>query len=184
VTAVEHDAELGSWYQKQYPEDNLVQADAHQYLLHHFAEFDFIWSSPPCVTHTRMAISGRNKSPRYVDASLYQQVTLLRHWFDGKWVVENVKPYYRPWITPDGVIGRHYFWSNIDLFGIPMVAPFRKSLEDTGTVADARELAAWLGIPMPPTIYHRGNHDPAQVLRNCVHPLVGADILDRSRETQ
>ena len=57
VTAVELDPELARMYQERFPNDIVIIADAHQYLLDHFKEFDFIWSSPPCPTHSRVRIT-------------------------------------------------------------------------------------------------------------------------------
>ena len=34
-------------YKYNFPNDNIIVTDAHEYLLNHFKEFDFIWSSPP-----------------------------------------------------------------------------------------------------------------------------------------
>jgi DNA (cytosine-5)-methyltransferase 1 len=71
-------------------------ADAHQYLLEHFKEFDFIWSSPPCPSHSRLnnvftVGKGQAKNPiRYPDMALYEEIILLKHYFKGKWCVENV----------------------------------------------------------------------------------------------
>ena len=53
VTAVELDPELARLYQERFPDDTVIVTDAHQYLLEHYKEFDFIWSSPPCPTHSR-----------------------------------------------------------------------------------------------------------------------------------
>jgi DNA (cytosine-5)-methyltransferase 1 len=50
VTAVELDPELAKLYQERFPNDTVIVADAHQYLLDHYKEFDFVWSSPPCPT--------------------------------------------------------------------------------------------------------------------------------------
>ena len=47
VTAVEWDEELARLYQERFPNDTVIVADAHQYLLDHYQKFDFIWSSPP-----------------------------------------------------------------------------------------------------------------------------------------
>ena len=64
VTAVEWDEELAKLYQERFPNDKVIVADAHQYLLDHYEEFDFIWTSPPCPSHSRLALSnkGRTKS--------------------------------------------------------------------------------------------------------------------------
>lgn len=47
VTAVEFDPRIAAAYEKLWPNDTVIVGDAHQYLLDHHAEFDFIWSSPP-----------------------------------------------------------------------------------------------------------------------------------------
>ena len=51
VTAIEERDDVASFYQKHYPEDEVIVGDAHSYLLHNYEKFDFIWSSPPCQTH-------------------------------------------------------------------------------------------------------------------------------------
>ena len=54
VTAVENNPEIAEVYKQFYPNDKVIIADAHQYLLEHFKEFNFIWSSPPCPTHSKL----------------------------------------------------------------------------------------------------------------------------------
>jgi site-specific DNA-cytosine methylase len=54
ITAVEIDPKIAKIYQDFFPNDKVIVSDAHQYLLEHFKEYDFIWSSPPCPTHSRM----------------------------------------------------------------------------------------------------------------------------------
>ena len=118
VTAVELDEELAKLYQERFPNDKVIVADAHQYLLKHFKEFDFIWSSPPCPSHSRINYSFKNRKKEgfivYPDMSLYQEIILLDNFFDGKYVVENVISYYKPLIQPKGR-GRHYYWTNFNL---------------------------------------------------------------------
>jgi DNA (cytosine-5)-methyltransferase 1 len=36
----------------------------------------------------------------------------------------------------------------------------------------------WLDIHYEENIYYGNNHCPAQILRNCVHPVVGKHIMD------
>ena len=115
VTAVELDEDLAKLYQERFPNDTVVVADAHQYLLDHYKEFDFIWSSPPCPTHSRISISQKNIwTNRYPDMKLYQEILFLRHFFDGKYVIENVIPYYEP-LIPAKKRGRHLYWTNFNL---------------------------------------------------------------------
>lgn len=119
VTAVELDPEAARLYQERFPNDIIIVADAHQYLLDHFKEFDFIWSSPPCPTHSRAAFGCRkseksNHKPVYPDMMLYQEVLFLQHYFSGQYIVENVIPYYDP-LIPAQKRGRHLYWANFTL---------------------------------------------------------------------
>lgn len=126
ITAVEIDPKIAKLYQKFYPADTVVVGDAHQYLLDHFHEFDFIWSSPPCPTHsrinranglnpykdnTRQLENGGGIKIRYPDMKLYEEIILLNTWFRGLYCVENVVSYYEPLIPPIH-FGSHYFWTN------------------------------------------------------------------------
>lgn len=52
ITAVELNPSVASCYKDLYPNDTVIVGDAHQYLLDHYQEFDFIWSSPPCQSHS------------------------------------------------------------------------------------------------------------------------------------
>ena len=115
IVAVELDEELALLYQERFPNDKVVIGDAHQYLLDHYKEFDFIWSSPPCPSHSRARFARRNTTtPEYPDMMLYQEILFLDNWFDGKYCVENVIPYYEPLIAGKK-IGRHIYWTNFRL---------------------------------------------------------------------
>lgn len=119
VTAVEWDEELARLYKERFPNDTVIVADAHQYLLDHYKEFDFIWSSPPCPSHSRAAIGSRksdksNHKPVYPDFKLYEEVIFLDNYFKGKYCVENVIPYYEP-LIPGKKRGRHLYWTNFSL---------------------------------------------------------------------
>jgi len=119
VTAVEYDAEIAKVYQERFPNDKVIVADAHQYLLDHYKEFDFIWSSPPCQSHSRVAFGSRKSDkmkhpPVYPDFKLYEEVVFLDNYFNGKYCVENVIPYYEP-LIPAKKRGRHLYWTNFNL---------------------------------------------------------------------
>ena len=117
ITAVELDPEAARLYQERFPNDTVIIADAHQYLLDHYKEFDFIWSSPPCPSHSRVRISQKSREnfkAIYPDLKLYEEVLFLDNYFDGKWVVENVIPYYEPLIAAQKR-GRHLYWTNFTL---------------------------------------------------------------------
>jgi DNA (cytosine-5)-methyltransferase 1 len=115
VTAVELDPECARLYQERFPNDKVIIGDAHQYLLDHYKEFDFIWSSPPCPTHSRINISMKTKHKmRYPAMELYQEIIFLDTFFNGKYCVENVIPYYDPLILAKKR-GRHLYWTNFNL---------------------------------------------------------------------
>lgn len=117
VTAIELDPELARMYQERFPKDKVIIADAHQYLLDHFKEFDFIWSSPPCPSHSKINISQYTReswTPKYPDLKLYEEIIFLDNFFDGKYCVENVTPYYEP-LIPGQKRGRHIYWTNFKL---------------------------------------------------------------------
>ncbi len=176
VTSVEYTQKIADVYKSQHPNDEVVVADAHQYLLENHSRFDFIWSSPPCQSHSKMMKGGRNRKPRYPDMKLYEEILFLQHNHKGLWVVENVVPYYKPLVSPTKQVGRHLFWSNFD-FDVKEVKSPENFINMT-TVEGSRKLKDWLGIHYEGNIYYEGNHCPAQVLRNAVHPLVGKQVYD------
>jgi len=117
ITAVELDPELARLYQERFPNDEVIIADAHQYLLEHYKEFDFIWSSPPCPDNSRARFwssKGGQCDVVYPDLRLYQEVILLDNFFDGRYCIENVIPYYEL-LIPGKKRGRHIYWTNFNL---------------------------------------------------------------------
>jgi len=173
ITAIEYDPKIAAIYQDFFPKDKVIVADAHQYLLDHFDEFDFIWSSPPCPTHSRIRNEagvgrGQNK-PVYPDMKLYEEIIFLQHMFkmkgipfNGKYVVENVIGYYKPLIEPQH-IGQHYFWANF------IIHPFKQ--ETRGHFKGNKELAKIKGF--------EGINDRT-LLRNCTEPELGLHIFQEA----
>src|SRR3990167_3972253 len=116
VTAVEYDERIAKIYQHHFPNDTMIIGDAHKYLLEHFQEYDFIWASPPCPSHSRLNFTNFAKHSKvdYPDMTLYQEIILLQTWFKGKYCVENVISYYEPLIKPIES-NSHYFWTNFPI---------------------------------------------------------------------
>lgn len=119
VTSIELDPELARLYKERFPNDIVIITDAHQYLLDHYKGFDFIWSSPPCPSHSRarywVCKNGQQKTkPVYPDMKLYQEILFLENYFKGRYCVENVIPYYTP-LIPAKKRGRHLYWTNFNL---------------------------------------------------------------------
>lgn len=177
VTAVEYDPKIAAVYQKLWPDDVVMVGDAHSYLLENHHLFDAVWSSPPCQSHSRFTRSGRNRKPRYVDLSLYEEILLLEHDFKGKWwVVENVVPFYQPLIAPTVKLGRHLFWSNFPIGGREF--PAFKGFINNQNLAAKAEWHDHLGIHFDEVLYSGGNHCPTQVMRNAVYPPMGKWVFD------
>jgi DNA (cytosine-5)-methyltransferase 1 len=93
-------------------------------LLEHYSEFDFIWSSPPCPTHSKTNnFLNAQGVIRYPDMKLYEEIIFLQTFFKGKYCIENVIPYYEP-LIPAQKRDRHLYWAN---FVLPKTLSNRKS---------------------------------------------------------
>jgi DNA (cytosine-5)-methyltransferase 1 len=184
VTAIEYDQKIADIYQDQNPFDEvIVSTDAHKFLLENYQDFDFIWSSPPCQSHSRMIRSGQNRKPRFPDMRLYEEIIFLKYSApDVLWVVENVVPYYKPLVEPSTKVGRHLFWSNFEITAEDVKRP--TGFINLGNKVGAEKLKRWLGIDYEGVVYYDGNHCPAQILRNAVHPKIGLHILNDAQKGQ
>lgn len=169
ITAVENVTEIANVYHQLWPTDTVVVADAHQYLLDHYKEFDFLWSSPPCPSHSILQIpQNALGNVRYPDMALYQEVIFLRQFCYAPWVVENVKPYYKVLIPPTRELSRHLFWSNFYL---------NKYFDDIkiNIIKDgigAMQQAYRINLTGINTIQKR------KLLRNCVIPKLGLHVFN------
>lgn len=180
ITAVENVSHIADVYRELWPNDTVVEADAHQYLLDHYKEFDFIWASPPCPTHSRarygLGFHGGKVEGVYPDMRLYQEIIFLNHHFKGNWVVENVQAYYKPLIHPYA-LGRHWYWANFHI-GKIKVSPsgITTSVTSAGNNVvrlNTEQLQRKLGITLP-----SGTLKSRLLLRNAVEPEVGLYILN------
>lgn len=178
ITAVEIDPEVAKIYKHNFPSDNVIVGDAHSFLLENFEEFDFIWASPPCPSHSKMNTmlygfkDSKRKKFEYPDMKLYQEIILLDKWFKGKFVIENVIPYYTP-LIPAQEIDRHLFWSNFKL------GNFKPSRKTKIKGSDAKEVAKFYGFDISD---YKGKQRKDKIARNCVHPETGLYILNRALE--
>jgi DNA (cytosine-5)-methyltransferase 1 len=169
VTAVEYDENIAKIYKDYFPKDKVIVGDAHKYLLENFQNYDLIWCSPPCPTHSRLRTL--NKVIVYPDMNLYSEVILLQKWFKGLWIVENVIPYYEPIIKPNLLLHRHAIWCNFTI----EQRDFEK-LETCKKTGERAFLQDKLGFDVS---NYRGI-DKRKVLRNCVVPEMGLHILNNA----
>jgi DNA (cytosine-5)-methyltransferase 1 len=178
ITNIELNPEIAEVLQNRKPNQQVIITDAHQYLLDHGHEYDFIQSSRPCQSHTKMMKFTRHKLKRYPDFGLYEEIVFLQNFYKGLWYVENVVPYYKPLIEPTIKIGRHLIWSNFAITPMDNEVKSPADMINTTTVAKKQVMMDWLGIHYDKNIYYAGNHCPVQVLRNCLHPLIGKHIFE------
>ncbi len=174
ITAVELDPELARMYQERFPNDTVIVTDAHQYLLDHYKEYDFIWSSPPCPKNSRArywsAKGSDNVSDEYPDLTLYCQQIFLTNWYDGKFVIENVIPYYEPLILAQKR-GRHLYWTN---FNLPKNINEREIQIGAGT-NEVKRLCKFHNIDLSS---YKGTQRKDKIARNLVDYEAGKTILE------
>lgn len=167
ITAVEYDPHIASVYSHYFPNDVMVTGDAHAYLLAHYKEFDFIWSSPPCPSHSDIRRCGVHKGQYpalYPDMKLYEEILLLQYFAKGKWVVENVIPYYPP-LIPAQQLGRHMVWSNF------IIGDFNH--DDDRKHGDIAATSVVYGFDLAQFPVK----DKRKLLRNMVDPILGQHIM-------
>ncbi|MCX6076046.1 MAG: DNA cytosine methyltransferase [Campylobacterales bacterium] len=172
VTAVEFDSEIAKAYKDRFPDDIVIVGDAMKYLLEHYKEFDFIWASPPCQSHSTIINSQYTRESykaKFPDMSLYQIILFLKfHIKSGKFVVENVKPYYKPLIQPNATIDRHHYWSNFDIKEIEVKKEYIIKFVKISTLTDF-DISIYKGIK-----------NKRQVIRNQVNYNIGKHILEQA----
>ena len=172
VTAIEKDPKIAKVHKELFPQDEVIVTDAHEYLLDHFKEFDFIWSSPPCPTHSDIRRCGVNRGifdAMYPEMSLYQEIILLKHFATDncKWVVENVIPYYEPLIRANR-LGRHLFWSNY-----PITDTKQQSIREVNhdRITSSDKIYGF-------DVADADLDDKRKTLRNLVDPKIGLHIFN------
>lgn len=171
ITAVELDTELARLYKIRFPKDTVIVEDAHEYLLNNYKNFDFIWTSPPCPTHSKIRFA-RHESTKneYPDMKLYQEILFLQHYFKGKFCVENVIPFYEP-LIPAQKRGRHLYWCN---FLLPQILSNRKATFMEGK----NELNLWLKFHEINLSDYKGEQTKIKIARNLVDFVAGNTILE------
>jgi DNA (cytosine-5)-methyltransferase 1 len=180
ITAIEINPQIAEIYQKLYPDDTVIVTDAHEYLANHYQKFDFIWSSPPCPSHSKLrkylSVNAGGVKAIYPDMKLYEEILFLQGYFKGNWVVENVVSWYTPLIPPIK-LGRHCFWSN---YHIPQ-ATFESINPALGNVSikndSIKVLQEKIGIYI--SIFKTNGIDKRLLLRNCVNPQIGNYIFNQ-----
>lgn len=178
VTAVEIDPIVAKQYKINFPEDQVIIGDAYKYLVEHFKEFDFIWASPPCPTHSRLRNLWKgdgkldNKTSgssfKLPDMGLYSIIIFLENFYEKDWVVENVIGYYEPLIKPY-ISDNHYFWSN------KIIPNFKKTSRNILN-QDLHTKAKERNMPIPDV--QASIRKRRLMLNDCVFPEIGLKIFE------
>ena len=179
VTAVEFNQEIADIYKDLYPNDTVIFGDAHEYLLKNYMNFDFIWSSPPCQSHSKFRFMCSKMEPgtrgngikKYIDFKLWQEIIFLKHYAECKWIVENVVPYYEPLIQPTVNIQRHLIWSNFRIAKTDLIEDDDFDIKG-GSVT-------WGKNKNFDLTKYKIKHRKDQILNNCVNPDLGLYILEQ-----
>lgn len=174
ITAVELDPELARLYKERFPKDNVVVGDAHEYLIKNYKNFEFIWTSPPCPTHSKARFwgsKGGKCEPVYPDMTLYQEIIFLQNFYDGKFCVENVNSYYEP-LIPANKRGRHLYWCN---FALPQILSHREDPTSKREKNEFKKLCEFHKIDISD---YKGEQSKIKIARNLVDYEAGKTILD------
>jgi len=194
ITTIENNEDVAKIYRRRFPNDHVFVTDAYDFLEDTYDQYDFIWASPPCQSHTKLK-QMPNHDKILPDLRLYSIIIFLKTWFKGKWVVENVVPYYDALIKPSIILGRHPFWTNFYIkpkkFSIP--EEYRKDVYNRTDPTKQRLKYTELSNEILCKLHHidwdlikdfnpkdwKGHDCKRQIMRNCVLPELGKYILDQ-----
>jgi DNA (cytosine-5)-methyltransferase 1 len=98
---------------------------------------------------------------------LYEEILFLQGYFKGKFVVENVKSWYKPLIQPQEC-GKHWFWSNFIITPIKTQSREHDSKIEILQKRKGFDLSRFKDIGIEKKL----------LLRNCVELEVGLHIFN------
>ena len=101
---------------------------------------------------------------------LYEEILFLDNHFNGKFVVENVLPYYEPLIKAKQR-GRHLYWTN---FNLPNILTDRKCKIGSGT-NEVKKLCDFHEINID---HYKGEQRKDKIARNLVDYEAGKTIFE------
>ncbi len=100
---------------------------------------------------------------------LYEEIIFLENWFEGKYCVENVIPYYEPLIHGKKR-GRHLYWTNFNL-------PSDLKERNSGIMEGKDEVKKWCEFHDFNFYRYKGDQRVDKISRNLVDYEVGKIIL-------
>ena len=108
---------------------------------------------------------------KYPDMKLYQEIIFLNTFFEGKYVVENVIPFYEPLIQAKKR-GRHLYWTN---FNLPNKLSDRKNPDLSRTKNTVKALCKFHDYDF---FKYKGKQETKKISRNLVDYEAGRTIFE------
>ena len=102
---------------------------------------------------------------------LYEEILLLDNFYKGKYLIENVIPYYEP-LIPAQKRGRHLYWSN---FIVPNTLSKRHANIGGSTVDELNKLCEFHDYDFR---QYKGEQSVQKMARNLVDYEAGKTILE------
>ena len=165
-TAVEIDPEIAVAHKKNNPNSKVIVADAITFI-HKIKNYDFIIACPPCTSHSKLNNMQKNKPE--IDTSLWFLIYHFKY-NNINFLIENVNPYYEPFIEPTIKISRHCFWSSFTIKEFVYQKYYKNfrylSIED---------LEEYHGLVAP----NMSREKQRKVLRSALQPSIVSGILEQ-----
>lgn len=189
ITSVEFNPVVVKIYRKRFPLDRILVQDVFDFLRdknNNLNDYDFIWASPPCQSHSQMQKFNPSKITRPPIPDL-TAVYGLKFWlqqnYSNFYVIENVQPYYKVPIKPTVKLGRHLFWSNFSI--LPKIFPHKflgtnKHGKIGGVMREDynHQIEKMMLIDIKKELAESFKGKKLRtVVRNCVDPKIGKYIL-------
>ncbi len=106
---------------------------------------------------------GKDEIPRY---EIYQEIIFLDNFFNGKYCVENVIPFYEP-LIPAKKRGRHLYWTN---FNLPNVLSDKKNPDFTRVKNQVKVMSEYHNYDFTK---YKGKQPVGKMANNLVHYEAG-----------
>jgi len=115
--AVDNDRKVLQVHSLLNPHSKTVLEDAWLISDDRLLQYDFVWASPPCESHS--VLCWKRKDKPKPDMRLWWLIRRLRK-LKVPFIVENVRPYYGTILKPTAKAGRHLLWSNLSLKSVQL----------------------------------------------------------------